>query len=388
MMINFPLFGVLWKLERFQLNEEFYLRLIAVCLCMLLFSHRFWQPSFCKFIPIIWYLTLLYCLPFFFCYLTLSSHGSTLWLMNCVSAIFFLLLVINAWDALVLLCLGIGLGVLCFFCNSSLSAVYMPGEITLFSLFVTFSAAIIIGGLFAQDRERMYAGRLSAMQLLAGSLAHDLRTPLASIHLQAELQEIIVEKLNNNELQDDLKRSLQKINRGIEMSNQLITMQLNNIKQEKFDTYNFSIFSIQQLIEKALESYPFKEQEKQIINSSFTDDFLIWIEEIGFKNLLWNLLKNSLDCIELTGKGMISIWLDAPNAGDDFNYLHVLDTAKGIYPKHAEKIFDPFYSDKKGGTGVGLAYCKLLMQTAGGDVYCQGKLNQYIQFTLKFPKVD
>ena len=106
MMINFPLFGILWKLQNFQVNKEFFLRLIATILCALLALHRFWSPKFLRVLPFLWYLSLLFCLPFFFTYLTLLNDGATLWLMNCMSATFFLFLVTNALDSLILLILG------------------------------------------------------------------------------------------------------------------------------------------------------------------------------------------------------------------------------------------------------------------------------------------
>ncbi len=102
MMINYPLFGVFWKIESIQVNEEFGLRLIATFLCAFLAFHRFWPRSLLKFLPVFWYAALLFCLPYFFCYLTLIHHGSTVWLMNCVSAIFFLLLVTSVFGALTL----------------------------------------------------------------------------------------------------------------------------------------------------------------------------------------------------------------------------------------------------------------------------------------------
>ncbi|MDI9819836.1 MULTISPECIES: HAMP domain-containing sensor histidine kinase [unclassified Legionella] len=386
MMVNFPLFGVLWKFEIFQLNEEFILRMMATTLCVILASHQFWSTSLLRILPLFWYATLLFCLPFFFTYLTLLNHGATLWLMNCVSAIFFLLLVTSVLDALILLFLGVGLAFISYFYIAGNSVHYMPGNISLYSLMITFTAAIIIGALFARDRELAQAGKISGMRLLAGSIAHDLRTPLASIHLQAELQEMLVEKLNNPEVRKHLKESLSKITRGIEIGNQLINMQLNNIQRDKFDTTNFSIFSIKTLLEKTLEEYPLKEKQKDSIRASLATDFSIWIGEVAFKNLIWNLLKNSLEYIEEAGKGEISIWVAPGEEKEDFNYLHFKDTAKGI--KHPEKIFDNFYSDRKGGAGIGLSYCKSLMIAAGGDILCEGKLNQYAHFILKFPKID
>ncbi|KTD09391.1 sensor histidine kinase [Legionella jamestowniensis] len=386
MMINFPLFGVLWKFEIFQLTEEFILRMIATALCAMLATHQFWPSSWLRALPVLWYVALLFCLPFFFSYLTLLNHGSTLWLMNCVSAIFFLFLVTSVVGALALLVLGVSIAFIGFFGIAGHIAEYNPGNVSLFSLIITFTAAIIIGALFARDRELLYEGKISGMRLLAGSIAHDLRTPLASIHLQAELQEMLVEKLKNPEVRKHLKESLHKITRGIEMSNQLISMQLSNIQRDKLDTQNFKIMQIKSLLERSVEEYPFRKEQRKLIHMNLETDFSIWIGEVAFKNLIWNLLKNSLDFIEETGKGEITIWLVTGEEGEDFNYLHFKDTAKGIH--HPEKIFDTFYSTRKGGTGVGLAYCKLLMSAAGGDILCDGSLPGQAHFILKFPKVD
>jgi signal transduction histidine kinase len=388
MMINFPLFGLIWRAEEILSWEEVTFRVIATSLCAFLVSHRFWPNKFFQYLPIIWYVSLLFTLPFFFSYLTLQHHASSIWLMNCVSAVFFLLLVTRVIDALVLLTLGFSLACVSYFYVAHHSFNYIPGDITLSGLLATFIAAIIIGSLFARDREIIHDSRISGMRLLAGSLAHDLRTSLASIHLQAELQNMLVSKLDQPDLQLDLKRSLNKIVRGIEMGNQLISMQLNNIQHKKFDTSNFIIQPIKVLLEKTLQEYPIKEEQQLLIVTHLDHDFSAWIEEVAFKHLIWNLLKNSLDCIEAYGKGEITIWITPGEEADDFNYLNIKDTAKGIYPKLADKIFEKFYTDKKGGTGVGLAYCKLFMKAAGGDIYCKGKHNQYAHFILKFPKID
>lgn len=388
MMINFPLFGILWKLQNFHVNQEFFLRLIATFLCAALALHKFWSVKYLRLLPFIWYFTLLFCLPFFFAYLTLLNDGATLWLMNCMSATFFLFLLTNALDSLILLTLGSGLAFFYYSFIVDKSIKYVPGDVSCFGLGITFVAAIIIGALFARDRELIYSAKVSGMRLLAGSLAHDLRTPLACIYVQAKMQRTVVETIKQPQVKTNLNESISKVERSIESVNQLISTQLNNIRHDKFDTGKFCFYSIKELLTEAMDDYPFKKNQRELVSLDSENDFSIWIDKIAFRNLLWNLLNNSFDFIEKENKGDISIWLDEGNEKDNFNYLHIRDTAKGISSEKANIIFEPFYSERKGGTGIGLAYCKLLMKAAGGVIFCQGQVGEYIHFILKFPKID
>ncbi|MFT4059754.1 MAG: HAMP domain-containing sensor histidine kinase [Legionella sp.] len=388
MMINYPLFGIIWKLQNFKINQEFTLRLIATFLCSLLALHKFWSVRYLYLLPFVWYFTLLFCLPFFFAYLTLLYDGSTLWLMNCMSATFFLLLVINVLDSLILLLLGTGLAFFSYLYIADKTINYVPGDVSWIGLTVTFIAAIIIGALFARDREQIYSAKIAGMRLLAGSLAHDLRTPLASIYLQAKIQHTAIEEFKDSELKHEFKESISKVMRSVDSVNQLISTQLNNIRHDKFDTRKFTFFSIGQLIQQALDDYPFKKNQSELLHVDLAGDYSIWIDKIAFRNLFWNLLNNSYDFIEKEGKGTISIWLSEGNDKDNFNYLHIKDTAKGISTNKANIIFEPFYSERKGGTGIGLAYCRLLMKAAGGAISCQGKVGQFTHFIIQFPKID
>ena len=385
MMINYPLFGVFWKIETFQLPQEFYFRIVATILSALLAFNQFWPKRMQSVFPIFWYLSLLFCLPFFSTYLTLLNNISTLWLMNSVAVIFLLLLVASALDALVLLIVGVGLAFLCFFADTHHSLQYLPGKISLFSLLVTYAGAIILGVLFARDRELSYADKLLGLRKMVGGLAQDLKTPLASIHLQTELQEIIVERLSNDpELQEDLKENLSKITRGLEMSNNLISRQLNTIHEQQFDLSNFSIHSIKSLLLETIEDYPLKDYEKTWIQLDISTDFLIWIDAFAFKNMIWNLLKSSLEFIEKMGEGKIKIWMEVGfDQHNNYNYLHFKDTTEGQYSKSnsAERKDDV--------ASLGVGYCKLLMDAAGGMVFSnKGRVNESAHYILKFPKVE
>jgi len=69
-----------------------------------------------------------------------------------------------------------------------------------------------------------------------------------------------------------------------------------------------------------------------------------------------------------------------------YNYLHFKDTAKGMSAAMAAKVFGQFFSKREHGTGLGLAFCQMVMQAYGGDISCTAEENKYAQFTLKFPQ--
>ena len=71
------------------------------------------------------------------------------------------------------------------------------------------------------------------------------------------------------------------------------------------------------------------------------------------------------------------------------NQTDVRDTGPGIESEAIPKLFDSFYtSDKQGGTGLVLSYCKRTMTALGGDIHCESELGKYTAFTLSFPKVS
>jgi signal transduction histidine kinase len=76
--------------------------------------------------------------------------------------------------------------------------------------------------------------------------------------------------------------------------------------------------------------------------------------------------------------------------GDKFNELHFRDTGTGIPANVLPRIFQRFYSWSKDsnveqGTGVGLAFCKTVIEACGGHIYCNSVVDQYTEFVMLFP---
>jgi len=73
--------------------------------------------------------------------------------------------------------------------------------------------------------------------------------------------------------------------------------------------------------------------------------------------------------------------------GEKFNELIFEDTAKGISTDALPKLFTRFSTTCRGGTGMGLAFCKMVMQEYGGDIICESELGKYTRFILTFPTI-
>ena len=73
--------------------------------------------------------------------------------------------------------------------------------------------------------------------------------------------------------------------------------------------------------------------------------------------------------------------------GKKFNYLIFKDTASGITTTALKTLFNQFNSTSKEGAGLGLAFCKMTMQSYGGDITCESKENCYTKFILSFLKM-
>jgi two-component system, CAI-1 autoinducer sensor kinase/phosphatase CqsS len=99
---------------------------------------------------------------------------------------------------------------------------------------------------------------------------------------------------------------------------------------------------------------------------------------------LSNLVRNSLHAIKEAEKGDIKISL---GTNGSYNILKFTDTALGISAEELPDIFDQFASRKQLGSGLGLAFCKEVMQVYGGDISCSSKFGEYTEFVLRFPKI-
>ena len=96
--------------------------------------------------------------------------------------------------------------------------------------------------------------------------------------------------------------------------------------------------------------------------------------------VLSNLVKNSVEAIDVVGRITISSQQDA-----DGLTIRVSDDGIGIKPEHLPQIFTPFYTTKEGGTGIGLSYVKEIVEAHGGDVCVSSNEGTTVTMHIPYP---
>jgi two-component system CAI-1 autoinducer sensor kinase/phosphatase CqsS len=209
--------------------------------------------------------------------------------------------------------------------------------------------------------------KINNLKSLAASIAHETRNPLSAIKSACEL---IKENLDSAmELLDLISISS---SRGLMISEMI----LRNIRNEEIDKSQFINIKMNAILEAAMREYAFESKEqKKLVNIDLTDDFDFFGDETLMIFVVFNLLKNSLYY-----RAQINIWLDG-----DKRCLYFKDDGIGMTKDKLEFIFDDFFtSDKKGGTGLGLPFCRRVMQAFGGDISCKSVEGEGTEFCLKF----
>lgn len=397
-VVGFMGYYFIWKLWLPQHYEDFGLRLVGTSLCFVLMFKEYWPAVLKRFFPFYWYLTLFYTLPFFFSFMMFKNNFSHMWLMSMLICLFLLILLVDALSLSLLMTTGVLMAYLVFKAGGNtleISHNYMED-------FALFPFAIYLGILLRYHTDLEAREKLRGVMSAASSMAHELRTPLLGIksgiaglkkylpilfkgYQLAKEQGLPIEKIRGVHYAA-LIPVLNRIEEEAAYSNVIIDMMLMNAKKQQVDFSTFAVHLISKCIREALTRYPFgTESEKRKVHWEHIpeQDFTFWGSDTLMVHVLFNLLKNALYFIAKAEKGEITIWISCQ---DGMNCLHFKDTGTGIPRESLPHVFDHFYSTTNIGTGIGLSFCKMVMESFEGRITCDSIYGEYTEFILRFPR--
>lgn len=267
-------------------------------------------------------------------------------------------------------------------------------------VFIAISLGLIAWAVTRYDL--MSLSRFNSMTPVAAAvvIAHEMRTPLASIRMQAEALAGLLPDLHKGyELAvahglmqphagatdpNHAVRLSRGISHQVDRSKTVIDMMLASSIMEHIDTSDFERHSMQACVAEAMQSYPFANGEQNRVTIAVLCDFEFHGSDSLMVYVLFNLIKNSLYAIQAAGKGEITITVEY--GGEPCNRLVFTDTATGIPAQTLPRIFETFFTTKQsGGAGIGLAFCQRVIESFGGKIRCHSVEGKYTTFTMEFP---
>jgi len=218
--------------------------------------------------------------------------------------------------------------------------------------------------------------KLAAIGKLAGGVGHELRNPLGAIKNAAYY---IKGKLTNSELARTEPRIIEFLgimDDEINSSNKIINDLLNFSRVAKPAV---SPAKIRKVMEDAL-SYLTTPENIEVINQVDANLPEVEIDADQIRQVFVNIATNAIQAMPEGGK----LTIDA-RKGDKFLEVAISDTGDGISEDVIGKIFDPLFTTRAKGIGLGLPVCKSIIERHGGAIEVESKVGEGTTLTVKLP---
>ncbi|MBU2540701.1 MAG: PAS domain S-box protein [Candidatus Omnitrophica bacterium] len=212
-----------------------------------------------------------------------------------------------------------------------------------------------------------YTGRIAA------SIAHEIRNPLTNVTMSAQqIKRVIKPKHLRN-------KHIEIIERNVERINYLITELLNCARPPKL---NIQPCNIHKLLKRVLSTLMPKisSQKIKIVKKFTFRPTKIKVDKEQIERVFSNLILNAIEAMPKGGKSTI-----ITEFNEDLFVVKIQDTGRGIPEKDIIKIFDPFFSSKSTGVGLGLTLCYGIIVSHGGSIEVNSKPRQGTIFTVSLP---
>lgn len=218
--------------------------------------------------------------------------------------------------------------------------------------------------------------RLHSMGEMAASLAHQIRTPLSSALLY-------VSQLNSVSLNEDKRAQfVGKSLHSLHHLEGLVKDMLQYARGGKGSEQPIELTELMRQLEKNVETQV-RVSDSQIKFEPFLSGLVVVGDKDALLTALQNLIGNAIDVVGKNAKIQVLVNKVSDNKVD----LVISDNGPGIETEFLEKIFEPFYTKRAKGTGLGLAVVRAIAEAHGGKAWVKSIAGHGSKFGIRLPLI-
>jgi signal transduction histidine kinase len=226
-----------------------------------------------------------------------------------------------------------------------------------------------------RERELVRSERLAAVGKMAAMITHEVRNPLSSIGLNTELLEDEVQ--GNTEARDLVRAIHREVDRLTAITEEYLSFARMPKPKIQAEAINPMVGALAAFVQPDLAA----KQVKLVVELGPGDPIAL-VDGAQMRQCLINLVRNASEALATRGSGTVKL---RTRVVGDRVMIDVEDDGVGIPPDVLPRLFDPFFSTKEGGSGLGLALTQQIVKDHGGDLSVQSTVGSGTTFTVSVP---
>jgi len=223
--------------------------------------------------------------------------------------------------------------------------------------------------------------RLDALRLLAAGVAHEIGNPLNSLHIHLQLMERSVQKLHDDQ-KKELQQSIDVARSEVNRLDSIVTQFLKAIRPSRPQLRPENVNTI---VEEAVRFFTPELQDREIaVEQELRSDLpLLQLDRDQMKQAFYNVIKNSVEAMHRHGTLRVRTDL-----ADTHVTVRFQDSGGGMSAENLSHVFEPYFTTKPSGSGLGLLIVRRIVREHGGELSIESSQGKGVTLTIRLPFID